>query len=166
MTRVKTPFRNINFLQKLIEEHRNKVLYVVYKIHYAQKYIIVNGKSLGGSLYFIQLGYSWYSEGKETPDMLYLHLYRHVKAHPRGKARIELLFDTSNQYDLLKRAQEELDKARHSPRCLNNTLEPYIPQYNDISERYGWMDMAAVLNFKKWTKARRQTYRSRSSSTK
>lgn len=154
------------FLQTLIDEHRNKALYVVYKLTYVGKYVIVNGKSLGGSLYFIQLGYSWYTEGKETADMLYLHFYRHVKAHPRGKAKVELIFDTSDQYQLLKRAQEEIDNARYSPRCLNNTVEPYIPKYNDLSERYGWMDTSAVLNFKKWLKARKRTYRSRSSSTK
>lgn len=162
----KQPFRNIKFLQSLIDEHRNKALHVVFKLTYCGKYVIVNGKSLGGSLYFIQLGYSWYAEGKETTDMLYLHLYRHVKAHPRAKAKVEILFDTSSQYELLKRAQEELDKARHSSKCLNNTIEPYIPKYNDLTEAYGWMDKSAVLNFKKWLKARKRTCRSRSSSTK
>lgn len=162
----KLPFRNIKFLQKLIDEHRMKVLHVVFKIRYAGKFLIVSGKSLGGSMYFIQLGYSWYAEGKEKTDMLYLHLYRHVKAHPRGQARVDILFDTSDQYQMLKRAQEELDKARHSSKCLNNNVEPYIPLYNDLTEEYGWMDKSAVLNFKKWLKARKRTYQSRSSSTK
>ena len=160
------PTTNKNFLQDLIDEHRMKALHVVFKLTFRGKYIIVNGKSLGGSLYFIQLGYSWYRDKVEHPGMLYLHFYRHVKAHPRAKAKLEVLLATSDQYLLLKTAQEAIDKARYSPNFLNNTVEPYIPQYSDLTEEYGWMDKSAVLNFKKWLKTRKRTYRSRSSNTK
>lgn len=158
------PFSNVKFLQKLIDEHRMKALYVVFRIRYARKFVIVSGKSLGGSLYFIQLGYSWYADGKEKPDMLYLHLYRHVKAHPRGQARVDIILETSDQYQLLKMAQEALDKARYSPKCLNNNVEPYIPLFNEATEKFGWMDKGAVLNFKKFLKAKKRTSRSRSTS--
>jgi hypothetical protein len=160
----KQPFRNIKFLQKLIDEYRMKALYVVFKLRYAGKYVIVSGKSLGGSLYFIQLGYSWYTDGKEKEDMLYLHLYRHVKAHPRGQARVDVLFETSDQYQLLKMAQEAIDNSRYSDKCLNNNTEPYIPAFNEATEKYGWMDKGPVLNFKKLIKSKKRTYRSRSSS--
>lgn len=155
---------NIKFLQKLIDEHRMKALHVVFRIRYAGKFLIVSGKSLGGSLYFIQLGYSWYADGKEKPDMLYLHLYRHIKAHPRGQARVDILFETSDQYLLLKMAQEALDKFRYNPKCLNNNMEPYIPFFNEATEKFGWMDKGPVLNFKKLLKAKKRTSRSRSAS--
>lgn len=141
-----------------------KALYVVFKLRFSGKYVIVSGKSLGGSLYFIQLGYSWYTDGKEKEDMLYLHLYRHVKAHPKGQARVDILFETSDQYQLLKMAQEALDKYMYSPKCLNNNVEPYIPLFNEASEKYGWMDKGAVLNFKKLLKAKKRTSRFRSTS--
>lgn len=141
-----------------------KALHVVFRLRYAGKFVIVSGKSLGGSLYFIQLGYSWYTDGKEKVDMLYLHLYRHVDAHPRGHARVDILFETSDQYQLLKMAQEAIDSARYSGKCLNNNIEPYIPLFNEAADQYGWMDKSPVLNFKKWLKARKPTYRSRASS--
>jgi hypothetical protein len=145
-------FRNIKFLQNLIDEHRMKAKHVVYRLKYAGKFIIVSGKSLGGSLYFIQLGYSWFGDATKKPDTLYLHLYEHVKAHPRGRARVDIILETTDQYEYLKGAHEALNQARYDPKCLNNTVEPYIPNYNDETEMYGWLDRPAVLNYKKWAK--------------
>lgn len=145
---------NPPFLQKLIDEHRMKALHVVFKLTLCKKYIIVHGKSLGGSLYFIQLGYIHFGKKKDRLKTLYVHFYRHVLAHPRAKPKVEILEETSDQFELLKIAQQELDKARYRRSCLNNTVEPYVPLFNEQTGQYGWMDKSAVLSFKKWQKRR------------
>jgi hypothetical protein len=150
------PNKNPNppFLQELIDEHRLKALHVVFKLTLRKKYIIVHGKSLGGSLYFIQLGYIHFGKKKNQLKTLYVHFYRHVLAHPRSIPMVEVLFETSDQFELLKVAQQELDKARFRRSCLNNTIGPYIPLYNEEKGQYGWMDKSAVLSFRKWQKRR------------
>lgn len=145
---------NPAFLQELIDQHRMKALHVVFKLTFCKKYIIVHGKSLGGSLFFIQLGYIHHQKKKDRLKYLYIHFYRHVFAHQRSKPKVDILFETSDQLELLKRAQQELDKARYSRQCLNNSLEPYIPLYNEDKGQYGWMDKSAVMAFKKWQKRR------------
>lgn len=153
---------NPPFLQELIDEHRMKALHVVFKLTLCKKYVIVHGKSLGGSLYFIQLGYIHFGKKKNKLKTLYVHFYRHVLAHPRAKPKVEILLETSDQLELLKVAQQELDKARFRPSCLNNTVEPYIPLYSEEKGQYGWMDRSVVLSFRKWQKHRHKPTKAKS----
>lgn len=139
-------------LQHLIDKYQHKTNHYVYRLSYAGKYVIVKGKTLAGSLYFIELGYGWFNGAVAKKQPLYLHFYQHIKANPGGRFRVKVLISTLNQYNLLKKEQQELNKARFDPLCLNNTTEAYIPLYSDVTESYGWMERSAVLNFKKWLK--------------
>lgn len=139
-------------LQNLIERYKPRTNHYVYRLSFAGKFIIVKGKTLSGSLYFIQLGYTWFRKEVEKEDMLYLHFYRHLKRHQgtNSRFRVKVLLSSKDDYDLLKTEQQALDAYRFDKRCLNNTTEAYIPKYNEEAEMYGWLSKGAVLNWKNY----------------
>ncbi len=142
-------------LEYLIEKyHKKDIPEVVYRLSYSGKFIIVKGRTLCGSLIIISDTYNQYqADSKRFKGHLYRHLYDHFKANPGGKFRVKVLCKVKKDighYALLKREQMELDRYRYSPYCLNNALEAYIPLYNDLTDKYGWLDKMGVLSFKKW----------------
>lgn len=151
-------------LDNLIKKYKyNDIDEVVYRLSYAGKFIIIKGKTLCGSLMFISNTYEFFNPKNKTyKNHLYKHLYNHYRRHPNKRFTIKILTKSSSKvshYDLLKREQMELDKHRYNKLCLNNAIEPYIPLYNISTDKYGWMDKMAVLNFKKWLSSKsRATY--------
>jgi hypothetical protein len=140
-------------LQHLIDKYSKKQGHYVYRLSYAGKFIIVKGKSLAGSLYFIQLGYTWFRRDIKHPGILYLHFYHHFQRHPQGRFRVKILLKSDNSYLLLKKEQQELDKHRYDKTCLNNAVEAYLPKYDEIKKVYGWIPANAALNFQKYLKS-------------
>ena len=146
-----------DILETLIEkyeEHRN-IEGIVYKLSYAGKYVIVKGATLVGSLKIINNTYKQYDPKNERfSSHLYGHLFKHLfLTEDVGRFRIKTLAKLSSkvkQYQLLKREQMELDKARYDTNCLNNNIEAYIPCYNKNTHSFGWIETTAVANFKKY----------------
>jgi len=153
-------------LENLIKKYKGKdVEEVVYKLSYAGKFIIVKGKTLCGSLIIIANTWEQFTRGRDRfGGHLYVHLYNHVWGKSKFGNRFSVrvlakVGDTCNQYQLLKREQMELDKHRYTPECLNNATEAYIPQYNEATGMFGWLEKSAVMNFKKWLKSKeREAY--------
>lgn len=149
-------------LDNLIKKYKNKdVNQVVYRLSYSGKFIIVKGKTLAGSLIIISNTFQQYKEdSKRFTNHLYRHLYDHFKANECGRFRIKTITKKGlkiDQYVLLKREQMELDKNRYNPKCLNNSVEIYIPQFNDSTNMYGWLERSDVMNFKRWLSSKERT---------
>jgi len=140
-------------LENLIRKFADPINHYVYKLTYAGKYIIVKGKTIDGSLYLIEKGYWWFTEKKADQSILYLHFYRHIKRHKEGRFTVKILLYTTDHFELLLREQQELDKARYDKNCLNNNIEAYVPQWNELTGKYLWMGKMAVLSFKKYLKS-------------
>lgn len=127
------------------------------RVSYNGKYIIVKCKEMFRSLKNIENAVNAFMRGGlNKPEGLYYHLLNYVKENPGHKFSAKAILVTDNAYELLKREQEELDAGRSNPDFLNNQVEAYIPQYNEDSGHYGWIDRGAVLNFRKWQKARKR----------
>jgi len=139
-------------LQNQIDKYlaKNAINGCVYKLSYGGKYIIVKGKTLTGSLFFIQNGFSYFNPRKAAKDTLYLHFYNHILETPNGKFRVRILLKSKNAYSLLRREQYEIDKNMYDKSFLNNTVEAYIPKINAFGDAYGWIPMHAVMNFQKY----------------
>lgn len=133
---------------------KNATAGVVYRLTYANKYIIIKGKTLAGSLFLVDKGYSWFAPKKGENDIFYKHLYNHIRRHPGKRFRCRVLLRSKNAYSLLKREQKELDMARFDKNCLNNNVESYIPQQNPFTEDYGWIPKMSVLSFRKYLKSK------------
>lgn len=146
------------FMSKYKDGRKDKVE-IVYRLSYAGRFIIIKGKTLYGSLKIINDAFKQYSADKKRfQGHLYKHLYDHyLQNEGVGRFRIKTLARVNVKttlYQVLKREQMELDKYRYDPRCLNNVIEAYIPQFNPETEAYGWMDKGSVLNFKRWFASR------------
>jgi hypothetical protein len=134
----------------------NDLNFVVYKLSYAGKYIIIKGKTLAGSLILLVDTLSSFDKDnkKRFKEHLYTHLFEHIKDNPgAGRFRVKILAQVSKRtsfYDLLKAEQIELDQARYDSNCLNNQIEVYIPKYNESTNMYGWIPATDAMNFKKW----------------
>lgn len=140
-------------LENLISQFIDFENHYVYKLSYASKYIIVKGKTIHGSLMLVEKGYWWFNDKKAENSVLYLHFYRHVKKHTRGRFTIKVLLATTDQRELLLREQQELDKCRFDKKCLNNSVEAYIPVWNELTGKYLWLDKMAVMSLKSYLKS-------------
>lgn len=128
----------------------NEVGGCVYKLYCGNKYIINKGKTLSGSIFLLEKGYAYSmafkhaEEKNEKPDYWFL-FYDYIKRHPQYVFQIEVLFESENPYQLLKREQMELDESLSDKNCLNNNLIAYIPQ---------WISKGHRLSFYKYLKNR------------
>lgn len=130
---------------------------VVYKLFYNNKYIIIKGKSLSGSIFLFKKGFSYYigyehSEGSKHSDFLYVQFYEHIKTYPGHSFYISIL-SYGSPYELLKAEQIALNQAIHDKNCLNTNIDAYIPKWNPKSKMYGgWISKSAYMNYKKFLK--------------
>lgn len=141
-------------LENLIGKYKdNDVSEVVYRLSYSGKFIIIKGKTLAGSLIIIANTFDQYESGSQRFTYhLYRFLYEHYIANECGRFRIKTIAKKGpkvDQYQLLRREQMELDRNRYNPRCLNNSIESYIPLFNKKTNMYGWIEKDAAMNFKK-----------------
>jgi hypothetical protein len=149
-------------LDNLIKKYGNKdgkpnpkdIHELVYKLSYAGKFIIIKANTLGGSLKTISDTFEQFSRMNPRFDKhLYRNLYSHYIKHPGMRFRIKVLAKVgpkTTQYQVLKREQMELDKAKYDPQNLNNTDHAYIPEYKPATDTFGWLTKATVAKFKAW----------------
>lgn len=148
------------------------VLACIYRLWYGDKYVIVKGKNLAGSIFLIQKGLAYFfagggKVGNGTPagiageghkegqgkNTFYFQFYTHVKENPGLEWKAEVVMESDNGYQLLKREQIELMLSIKDKRCLNSNVEAYIPKFRSKTSLYGdWIKPAHVLCFKKYLK--------------
>lgn len=173
----------LDYLIKKYKDESKDKKEVVYKLTYAGKFIIVKGKTLCGSLIIMRDAFeqfknkSYYenkiAHKKRWNDHIYKHWFNHFLYH-KGKSykfRIRVLYKIDDskegsksylQYRLLKTEQNQIDKYRYDKNCLNNSLEAYIPAYNETLDSFGWLNKSAVMNFKRYLNSKtREAYMKR-----
>jgi hypothetical protein len=126
----------------------------VYKLYYGNRYIIVKGKTLTGSIYLIEKGYAVFlaagggqgkksgGKGQEEWDGVnsyYLKFYLYIYKKPKLPFRIEILLESNNGYDLLMREHNELNACMKDKKCLNSNVESYMPKFREKTQSYGWI---------------------------
>ncbi len=128
--------------------------HVVYKIWYANKYVIVAGKMLVRSVANINTNLEYFfkdTANGRNPNDMYYNFYCHVDDNPFQKFTIEILSDTESTYQYLKNWHLELLKAKTDWKCLNLYFEPYIPRSTQ-KKRGSWLNRGSYLNYMKWKK--------------
>ena len=79
--------------------------HVVYKIWYANKYVIIAGKMLIRSVANINTNLEYFfkdTANGRNPNDMYYNFYCHVDDNPFQKFTIEILSDTESTYQYLK----------------------------------------------------------------
>lgn len=150
----------------LIQDEYIETECCVYKLYYGDRYVIIKGKTLAGSVFFFEKGYAAVisSGSKNRPihdiqkewedkNSFYFRIYKYIHDNPKLQFRIEVLLETNNAYNLLKREEIELRASFKDKKCLNSNITSYIPKYNKKSKKYGWINRGSVLAFKKYLKS-------------
>lgn len=137
----------------------------VYKLNCGNKYVIIKGKTLSGSLYFIQNGYALFLAAgggignrkggigqKEWDDSnsYYKKLYRYIKKNPQIQLTISILLESNDAFELLKREYDELQRSIRDKKCLNSNVTSYIPKFKEKTGMYGWISAADVERFQQY----------------
>ena len=130
------------------------VSHVVYKIWYADKYIIVAGKTLARSIQNINTNLNYFfkdTANGRNPNDVYYNFYCHVDDNPMMEFNVEILIDTESTYEYLKAWHLALLDGQQDNQCLNLYLEPYIPKSTQ-KKKGSWLNRGAYLNYMKWRK--------------
>jgi hypothetical protein len=128
----------------------------LYKLSFNDRYVIVKAKDHQKSIEGIQKSLNQFmrnSELQRKPGNLYYHFFTYIEKQKEGLFQVEILLESTNAYELLKAEQTALKGAGKDKKCLNNNTEAYVPDYNEITGMYGWIQKTAVLNFRKWLKS-------------
>jgi hypothetical protein len=135
-----------------ISEIPESIGHVVYKIWYAEKYLVIAGKTLARSIQNINTNLEYFfkdTTNGRNPNDMYYNFYCHVDDCPFQQFRVEILLDTENIYSYLVTWHKELLKAENDTQCLNLYFEPYIPKSTQ-RKKGSWLNRGAYLNYMKW----------------
>ena len=131
----------------------NSVNECVFRLYCNEKYVIIKGKSLCGSLRMVNDALDNFSK-KDRSEWAVDHLYYHFIGYILDQKEVEytasLLAMTPNPYILLKVEQMQLWENSTDPNCLNNSFDAYIPSYNEEKGTYGWINRGQYAAFMKW----------------
>lgn len=126
--------------------------HVVYKIWYANKYVIIGGKTLLRSISNINISLDYFfrdTPNGRNPNDIYYNFYCHVDDYPMEQFSIEIISDTESIYKHLTTWHLELLKGKHDAKCLNLYFEPYIPKGTQ-RKKGSWLNRGSYLNYMKW----------------
>jgi hypothetical protein len=132
----------------------NSIGECVFRLYCNEKYVIIKGKSLVGSLSMVNSAMENFSK-KDRSEWLVDHLYYHFIGYIFDQTEeveysASLLAMTRNPYDLLKVEQMQLWENATDPNCLNNSFDAYIPEYKEETGMYGWINRGQYAAFMKW----------------
>lgn len=137
----------------------------VYKLYCGDKYVIVKAKTLSGSIFLIEKGYSYFAFGGggsgndvtgeghkewEGKNSYYYRFYKWVKANEATPLEVKIITESKSGYQLLKSEQILLDAAVRDSNCLNNNVVSYIPKFRESTKSYGWITKRNVTDFKRF----------------
>jgi hypothetical protein len=132
------------------------VEYCVFKLYYADKYIVMMGKTLFRQVEIIRDDLRKYFAGRRDYKDIYFNLYEYIYNNPNKKFRFEFLLTTENPYRLLQKCQLELDEGVGDTNCLNSNFVPYLSRMIQTPPIYlkkhypYWINRGHYLNFRKW----------------
>jgi hypothetical protein len=144
----------------------------VFKLYYGDKYIVSMGKYLKNALDMIKIDIggmkhkrnSLFKKNKGGQFIIFAdYVYKNKDSAEQFK--VDILFQSNNPYQLLKRCQEELDDAISDPNCLNSFFIPFLSRkiqcpvkwWKDREQNKNkpyWINRGYYLNYRKWMYSR------------
>src|SRR5690242_20472505 len=90
----------------------------VYRLWYADRFIIIKGKTLFRSIQTIEVDLDYFFKGTEKEKNLYHDFYIHIQANPFQQFNIELILQSNNPYELLKAEYLALEQGYGDLKCM------------------------------------------------
>ncbi len=137
----------------------------VYKLFYGERYVIIKAKVLAGSIFLFEKGYAafigagggtgWGNGGQgqkewDGTNTFYFKFYTYIHNNPGLKFRVEILLETNDPYQLLKREEQELRRCMNDKKCYNSNITAYIPKFRSKTNSYGWISKRNVADFRRF----------------
>lgn len=124
----------------------------VYKLWYADRYVVVKAKTLVRSVQTIEVDLGYFFTEREKEKNLYYDFYIHIEANPGHEFKIELILQSNNPFELLKAEFLALEHGYGDEKCMNKEFEPYIPKNTQRKGKKSWINRGYYLNFMNWKK--------------
>ena len=145
---------------KFDKDYRNKKLHCVVKFSLGRKFIILKCKNLDSTIKSILRQYRAYSRGgKLEKGNLYYHFFKHADKYKKDMVVVDILFEHESPYEILVEELEWLkesivkkDGKTPNQNCLNNNVEPYVPDYDKDTQDYNWISKGDLLNYTNYKK--------------
>lgn len=88
-------------------------------------------------------------KGGIPENNLFYPLLKHAWSNDISKMRIEILFTSTNGYQVLKYELEQLMQYFGTKDCLNHNNIPHIPKTVSMLKGSNWLTQNQALNFRK-----------------
>jgi hypothetical protein len=128
----------------------------IYKLYYGETYVVVKAKTYQRSKTIIEYALDRYLKAGKK-DLLYNRFFAYIQAYRKTynhQLLVKVILKSNSPYQLLKKEQEELDKARYDLNCFNNSFDAYVPK-GIQGRRKQWINRGHYLNFMMWKKRRK-----------
>lgn len=142
----------------------------VFKVSYGDKYIISMGKYLKNALDMLNTDLTGIKNKrnslfKQDKGGQFIIFSEYVYNNPSLEFNVDILLQSNNPYQLLKRCQEELDDAIADKNCFNSYFIPFLSRKIQCPIKWWrereqnknkpyWINRGHYLNYRKWLYSR------------
>lgn len=123
----------------------------VFKLFWGERYVIVKCKMFARAKTIIEQSLKYHLK-TGMHDKLYEKFFSYIKSTPFHSFQVEILLESNNPYQLLKKEQSELDLCKTDINCMNTSFEAYVPQFTQVNGVGSWINRGYYLNFCIWRK--------------
>lgn len=124
----------------------------VIQITAGEKYLITKSVNIPWTVEEIKSTYGKYMRGGILESNLFYDLVRHIHKSEDGRVKIDILFTSTDGYQVLKKELELLRQHYGKKGCMNKNDVPYIPKTTAAKKGSNWLSPNQFLNFMKLIK--------------
>lgn len=122
----------------------------VFKLYWGEKFVIIKCKTYARAKTIIEQSIVYHFKTGMN-DKLYNNFFDYIDSNSDHQFVVEIIYQNDNPYQLLVAEQQELNKSKADPNCMNVNTEAYIPKRIQ-GNRKAWINRGHYLNFKNWRK--------------
>ncbi len=139
----------MEYKYKRLDESKGRV---IVKVSFGDFYVITKCGSIDWLIHELNTTLSKYKKQGVNKDNLYIRFVEKVHKLDFKKGVIEVLYQSDNGYDLLKKELELLIEHYGKRNCMNSNNIPYIPKTIHANKGSNWLKQNEYLNFMKLLK--------------
>ena len=117
-----------------------------------EKYYIAKTANPSWMIEEIKTVYGKYQRGGILETNLFYPLVKYIYSHAIHVIKVEVLFTSTNGYEVLKYELEQLVEHFGTKDCLNKNNIPHIPKTVRAKKGANWLTVNEDLNFRKLLK--------------
>lgn len=124
----------------------------IVKLSYGDKYIITKCRDIGWLEKEFRSTLRRYDDKELKRENFYYKFAKYIHSVDAKKVLCEIIYQTENGYDVLKKELELLIEHYGNKDCMNENNIPYIPKTIHAKKGSSWLKQNEFLNFMKLLK--------------